>query len=119
AEIPCTTSETRVLVLQSPRVAAVVGTIEASFLCLNECVHTFSIRRHSDARASPVAVGKPVTAQARPRLACILRAVESAARSIDRSIRAPRRTMSVPCAGEKKLGVAGADCQVRNTKGRS
>ena len=117
-EVPRTAGEARIRVLQSPTIATIVRAIQTCLLCLNQCVNAFTICRNVHSNASPITFGQTV-GQPRPGFPAILRPVQPATGSVDRSIGTPRRTTRIPRAGEQQLRIARADRQVRNPDFRS
>src|SRR5208337_3391217 len=102
---------------EHPGVAAIVRAIEAGFFCLgsfrlDQRVHALAVGRDLDANPSPIALGKPVYLKMRPGFARILRTVKAAPGSIERTVRAPRRTMRIPCAGKQELRRGRTHCQI-------
>ena len=125
-EVPCATRESRISIREHPCVASIVRPIEAGlfrlglsclrFCYLDERIHALAVRRNVDANPSPIAFGQPVSSSididTSPRLAPILRTVKPATRSINRSVRAPRRPPRMPCARKQNLRRAGTDRQI-------
>src|ERR1700690_3255687 len=138
-EVPSPAGKTGIVISQHPGVAAIVRAIKArlrrrSFglglhpsllldlgLSLNENqrVHALAIRRNVDAYASPVAFWQPVALEASPGFTRVLRSIQCAARPFQRSVRAPRRTMSVPGAGKYNLRRRSTNRQIGNADLRS
>ncbi len=57
AEIPCAAGETRVRIREHPSIAAVIRTIKAGLVCLQERVDALAIGRNVYANPSPIAFG--------------------------------------------------------------
>src|SRR5271157_672364 len=104
-EIPGPAGEARIAVGERPGVSTVVRAIKARLLArINQGIDALAVRGNGNADASPIAVRQPVAGELRPCRTTVAGAIESAARTLQRSVCAPRRTMSVPCSREKCVG---------------
>ena len=113
-EVPCPAGQPRIGIRECPCIPSIVRPIEAGFLrfgffrlgffYFDKRIYALAIRRNVNTNASPIAFGQPVADEPGPGFASILRTVKAATRSIDRGIRAPRRTPRMPCSGKQKLG---------------
>src|SRR5271157_4413026 len=97
-EIPGAAGQARIAVGEGPGVTAVVRAIQAGILArLNQRINALAVRRDSHADAAPIAARQAMTHESRPARATAGRAVESATRSLQRSVGTPRRAVRFPC----------------------